>query len=350
MRTGYQAARQPDQRRWPFVGATPLVAAALALWLSSPAGVRSEPAPAETPRALQESGDLQALVIAYKGTLPDHDSHAFVEPEPGEAVRFLAATTTALGGDLDDAASRFDTFGYDLVSFLDLGSSVWHLVLRERTPCGRCWGLYVLSRSVTARDVAVEAPHPLFDALAPEMAIDAYLRMDAREFSMAGTHRYANGPDSPVSDMARNPNSVFQKMHEALTGPDTQVFQYHGFNLRNHPGYPNVVLSNGSPNPQPELFLLKAAIEARGETVGIFDGRDWGELGATINPQGRYTRSIGGRFFHMEHEFAIRSDPARRAAMVDAALEALFSFSLDAPPATVGQRAVACLACGRGPD
>ncbi len=329
MRTGYQAARQPDQRRWPFVGATPLLAAALALWLSSPAGIRSEPAPAETPRALQESGDLQALVIAYKGTLPDHDSHAFVEPEPGEAVRFLAATTTALGGDLDDAASRFDTFG---------------------TPCGQCWGLYVLIRSVTARDVAVEAPHPLFDALAPEMAIDAYLRMDAREFSMAGTHRYANGPDSPVSDMARNPNSVFQKMHEALTGPDTQVFQYHGFNLRNHPGYPNVVLSNGGSTPHAELYQLKAAIEARGETVGIFDGQSWAELGATINPQGRYTRSIGGRFFHMENEFAIRSDPARRAAMVDAALEALFSFSLDAPPATVGQRAVACLACGRGPD
>jgi len=265
-------------------------------------------------------------------------------------VRFLAATTTALGGDLDDAASRFDTFGYDLVSFLDLGSSVWHLMLRERTPCGHCWGLYVFSRSLTARDVVVQAPHPLFDALTPEMAIEAYARMDAREFFMAGTHRYANGPGSAVSDMARNPNSVFQRMHEALTGPQTQVFQYHGFSLRNHPGYPNVVLSNGSPNPQPELFLLKAAIEARGETVGIFDGRDWGELGATINPQGRYTRSIGGRFFHMEHEFAIRSDPARRAAMVDAALEALFSFSLDAPPATVGQRAVACLACGRGPD
>ena len=74
-------------------------------------------------------------------------------------------------------------------------------------------------------------------------------------------------------------------MHEALGGVETQVLQYHGFSLANQPGYPNVVLSNGSAQPHRGLYLLKTALEAQGETVGIYDGQNWKALGATSGDQ-----------------------------------------------------------------
>src|SRR5207249_11563082 len=132
-----------------------------------------------------------------------------------------------------------------------------HLVVCERPPCGRCWGLYILNRSPSARNVVVEAPHPLHDRLTEELGIAAYLELDARAFLMAGAHRYADGYRSPISDMARNPHSVFQRLHEALTTADTHVVQMHGFCEEDYPGYPSVLLSSGSPQPHSGLFALQ---------------------------------------------------------------------------------------------
>jgi hypothetical protein len=123
--------------------------------------------------------------------------------------------------------------------------------------------------------------------------------------------------------MARNPRSLFQRLHELLTDADSQVLQYHGFKRDNHPDYPNVVLSNGSERPHRELYLLKAALEARGETVGIYDGQAWRALAATGNPQARHTREIGGRFYHVETRYGLRKDPTRRSGLVETAAEAL---------------------------
>jgi hypothetical protein len=273
---------------------------------------------------LEESGDLQSLVVAYKATLPGRDSNAYTEPSEDEAQLVAQVVRLAVDGRLDEASALLDPFGYELIVFSDIPTAGSHLLFRERTPCGRCWGLYALNLSATPRNVTVAVPHPLFDLFTPELGIEAYVRLDAQEFLMAGAHRFANGEGSLVSDMARNPRSLFQRLHQELTDGETHVLQYHGFALRNHPGYPSVVLSNGGPQPHAELFQLRSALEARGETAGIYDGENWREFGATVNPQGQHTRSIGGRFYHLEHEFAIRNDPSRRSAMVEAALEALF--------------------------
>lgn len=273
------------------------------------------------PTYLQGRGDLMEAIAEYKTTLPGRDTQAFVQPGEDEVALAMDAVRAAQAGDLIGAAATLDEFGYDLVTFTDSRTERAHLMMRERVPCGRCWGLYLFSQSPSRRNVTVEAPHPLFDLFTPEFAIEAYLRLDAEEFLMAGAHRYANGPDSLVSDMARNPASLFQAIHVALTDPQTHVLQYHGFALQNHPDYPNVVLSNGSPVPHAELAALWRAMEARGETVGVYDGHQWAALGATLNPQGRHTNSISGRFYHMEHYLDIRRDPSRRTAMIDAVLE-----------------------------
>jgi hypothetical protein len=118
--------------------------------------------------------------------------------------------------------------------------------------------------------------------------------------------------------MARNPSSVFQRVHEALVDADTHVVQVHGFNADDYPSYPSVLVSNGSQSPNPELYALEAALAARGERAGVYDGVRGEFLSGALNPQGQHTRAIGARFYHLEHELALRRDAARRAAVVDA--------------------------------
>lgn len=276
------------------------------------------------PQPQEESGVLRDFIAAYKTDLPGEGSGAFIQPSEAELGLMVEVAGLALTGQLEAAAAGLVALGYEFVLFRDTEAGGSHLMLRERVPCGRCWGLYLMSLSPGARNVAIEVPHPVWDTFTPELGIEAYLHLDARAFLMAGAHRYANGRGSPVSDMTRNGRSLFQVLHEVLADRYSQVLQLHGFNLQSHPGYPNVVLSNGSPEPHAELLALKTAIEARGESVGIYDGRSWAALGATGNPQARHTRAIGGRFCHLETRWAIRNDPARRAALVDAALAALF--------------------------
>ena len=287
--------------------------------VAAPAGATRPVVPAAL---LAESGDLQQLVVGYKATLPGSDSQAFVQPTAAEADQVVAAVQLARAGDLAGAAATLDPLGYDLMVLQDTGGSGEHLVLRERVPCARCWGLYVLSRAPTACNVLVEVPHPLFDGNTPELGIEAYARSGAEAFLMAGTHRYANGRNSPVSDMARNQSSVFQRLHEALSDPATHALNYHGF-AQPDPPCPAVVLSSGSRQAHPELFALQAALEAHGESAGVYDGVLYPNLVGGLNPQGQYTRAIGGRFYHMEHERALRQSPARRSNAVSAVFAVL---------------------------
>jgi hypothetical protein len=303
-----------------------LASTTLGLWLASAAGVAPVAARAPRPQAARsESGSLREYVMAFRASLPGENSYAFVDPTDGETVQMTAAVHSALSGDLPAAAGVLGQFGYDLVRFHDEAGGLDHLLLRERQPYTRCWGLYVLSQSPTARSLTIQAPHPLWDTFTAAFGVEAYLALDARHFFLAGAHRYANGPDSLVSDQARNPRSVFQRLHEALTEPGGLVLQYHGFNHKARPEYPSVVLSNGSPQAAPELYQLAAAIQAQSETAGVFDGQHWAMLGATQNPQARFSRSVGVHFIHAEHSYEIRSDPARRAALVEAARAAFFT-------------------------
>jgi hypothetical protein len=270
-----------------------------------------------------ESGDLQELVAAFEAALPGQDSQAYLDPSQQEVSLILEAIGAALAGRLEAASARLAGLRCELASFEDAKAGGSHLLLREAIPAERGWGLFVLNRSPSARNLVVEAPHPAWDRFTPELGAEAYLRLDARAFLLAGAHRYANGEKSPLSDMARNPHSLFQRLHELLIDAGSQVLQYHGFKRDNHPDYPNVVLSNGSERPHRELFLLKAALEARGETVGIFDGQAWRALAATGNPQARHTREIGGRFYHVETRYGLRKDPTRRSGLVETTVEAL---------------------------
>jgi hypothetical protein len=278
----------------------------------------SHAARADAPTLLEERGDLAAFITAHKATLPGEDSNGYVDPSPDEAATMELAVTLAQAGQLDEAAVALDALDYDLVVFTDTATAGAHLMLRERQPQRTGWGLYLLRLAAGGADLAVEVPHPIWDTYTPELGIETYLQLAARRFLMAGAHRYANGRGSMVSDMTRNPRSIFQRLHQALPAPSTQVLQLHGFKRDNHPGYPDAILSNGSAQPHGELTRLAAALEDYGIVVGVFDGQRWSRLAATLNPQGAHTRAIGGRFCHLELRHRLRSVPTHRAQIIAA--------------------------------
>jgi hypothetical protein len=105
-----------------------------------------------------------------------------------------------------------------------------------------------------------------------------------------------------------------------------------------------VVLSSGSSQGHAGVFALRAALEARGESAGVFDGVQFTDLGGTQNPQGQYTRSIGGRFYHLEHVTALRLSPTRRSTAVNALLAVLGT-----PPDCAGRPPVGLAVTPSGP-
>lgn len=276
------------------------------------------------PPIATERGDLREFITAFKTTLPDIDSHGYRDPAPAELAEVLASLESALVGDLTAAASGLDPHGYDLLRFEDTTEQVVHLMVCERQPMERGWALLLINISPAARRVLVEVPHPIWDSQSPELGIEAYLGLAASFFLMAGAHRYANGRDSLISDMARSQRSLFMALHRRLADRETTTLQYHGFKADNHPGYPNIVLSNGSPDPPPVLYRLQAALEAAGESSGVYDGQHWGDLSGRVNPQAAYSRCIGGGFLHLEHRYGVRARPHRRLAVVAAVRDVLF--------------------------
>jgi hypothetical protein len=279
----------------------------------------------EFPPIATVRGDLREFIAEFKTTLPDLDSHRYRDPSPTELAEVLASLESALGGDLTAAASGLDPHGYDLLRFEDTNEQVAHLMVRERQPMERGWALLLINLLPAAQRVLVEVPHPIWDSQSPELGIEAYLGLSGSYFLMAGAHRYASGRDSVVSDMARSQSSLFMALHRRLADCETTTLQYHGFKADNHPGYPNIVLSNGSPDPPSILYRLQAALEAAGESTGVYNGQRWGDLSGRFNPQAAYSRSIGGSFFHLEHRYGVRARPHRRLAVVAAMRDVLFA-------------------------
>jgi hypothetical protein len=286
--------------------------------------------------------DLAALVLDYRNGMPrEENTNAFRwnADSPGEVAEIIKAMRTANKGEQetrDTAARILRTYGYNLDLVRDTATHRNYLVISEQTPCQRCWGLYILryDSSSAAVNVAVEVPHPFSDESSEEIGVEAFLELDAKMFAMAGAHRNSSTatrpgyPNSRVSDMARSYESLFHKVHTNFTtrAPNaTHVLQVHGFEAR--PGYPQVVLSNGSAQPHSLLRAFADQLNRAGVTAGVYDGQQYPAFGATVNPQARHTRNKGGFFYHLEAVHAVRNNAQTYRAVISALAQTLFQGS-----------------------
>jgi hypothetical protein len=267
-------------------------------------------------------GNFAQLISQIKAAMPDENSYGFVVPSLAQMDTFRAVTRLLLNEEYYLADSLAGMIGYTVLEWYDTAyDSNRYYVLME--PSANIsggvelgWGTFVFDPQ-GAHQVIIEVPHPLFDTNTWRVGFTSYQVGGSAYFLMAGTHRYANGTDPRPADVAHNTQNMFHVVHQEVSPLCSHALQVHGFSVSGHPGYPNVVLSNGTPSPDAILDSLAQEIMAEGYTVGIFDGIHYSDLGATTNTQGQFSNSHGYSFIHMELEYFIRANASHWEKFVD---------------------------------
>jgi len=261
-------------------------------------------------------GNIVTFIETIRNAMPDAGSNGFVIPQASDLTAFQTGFTNLISKNYSALVLQVASYGYMVYKYADSGSSDTLYVLTENLPVQRGWGTYIFNPSGT-NNIMIECPHPIYDTRSWRLAIEAFLRLDTKWFSMAGTHRYANTDQS--SDMAHVTQSVFYKAHTTIAAPI--AIQIHGFAKSSHPGYPDVVISNGTLYPPTILSSLKAKYEEQSFTAGVFSlstQLSLGDLGATTNKQGQWSNSNGKTFVHIEHDTPLRTDDAKLGKAVEA--------------------------------
>lgn len=191
------------------------------------------------------------------------------------------------------------------------------LVVPERVPDGRGWGLYAVRPGGAA--LAVEVPHPRADRLTEHLGAALAERTGAQHLLVAGARR---DRDDGAADVAHEPDSLFAAVHAALAAEGLPAVQVHGFAASSSPGQ-DVVVSPGSAALTPLVQRLADAAEASGLRTCRAWQQDCGPLEGRTNVQSRASARAGAPFVHLEVTAAVREDAGRRAALVEALAAAL---------------------------
>jgi uncharacterized repeat protein (TIGR01451 family) len=265
-----------------------------------------------------EQGSLiEAVSVLKKKVLKE----GYIDPTGTDTERMRGIVQSLMAGitesnttKLNDAAVLASHSGYNLVSFKD-ESLETHYILREKDGFNRGWGSYIFDSKVRS-SIIIEVPHPLFDMNTEEIGIKTYLETNGAVFLIAGAHRNAN--KTGTADVAHFNHTIFEAVHEEVVDSTTCNIQIHGFSQINHYGYPNIVLSAGDGNKPYILRRMTRKMKNKGFSVEIYDGIKWGDLGATTNIQGSYTRGIGGTFINIELEQFIRTNQTEYERVIQA--------------------------------
>lgn len=278
--------------------------------------------PAPLPRV-----SIVATVATAVAAMPGRDSDRYVPPGSAALADFRTAIDRAAGRDIPAADALLNPYRYDVVAAIDGVHGDTIAIFRERLPVERGWGTYVVRLSAATRRVDIHVNHPTSDQHTETIGATLYGECRCRWLLVAGTHRYANAAGN--SDMARETQSVFQVVHEHVAPTGLQAVSIHGFGRGNHSdpiASSDFVLSLGSTGAggttmvTPEVEALQAALIAKGFVAGLFPKDDgYAPLGATLNPQGRFSNSTfgHGRWVHVESSGEIRGNPTAWGTLVD---------------------------------
>jgi hypothetical protein len=275
------------------------------------------------------------------------DSMPSMPPIDATEKPFRAALEGAVAGDLAAARGQAAAAGYELIEKTEGGRR--YLLLMEHDRAGI--GPTVAIAASPARDVIIEAPHPIIDKHSDHQGAVLFLKLGARALVIAGANRCAATTDSPcsgktrvcgdgnnpyrVSDPAHNPATLFHVAHLYFSRlwPKAVVFQPHGFN---NPGSDVwFVISDGSTEKRDNDAMLTGRLRdslrqvlGRERAVSCQDPADrsirtrW--LCAANTVQGRDLNGSAdachangerssGRFLHIEQTY----DDVRRAYGLD---------------------------------
>lgn len=283
--------------------------------------------------------NVVSTVTTAVAAMPGSGTDGYVPPGGAARADFRDAMDLAVARDIEAADAKLDAYRYDVIAAIDVVHGDTIAIFRERTPVARGWGTYVVRLSAATRLVDIHVNHPTSDQNTEVIGPTLYGECRCRWLLVAGTHRYANAAGN--SDMARETASIFQTVHEHAAPTGIQAVSIHGFGRGNHDdpiASSDFVLSLGSTGAggttavSPEAEALQAALTGRGFIAGLFPKDDgYAPLGATLNPQGRFSNSTfgHGRWMHVESAGEVRTDPARWGMLVDVLTEWFDLFEPD---------------------
>jgi hypothetical protein len=261
--------------------------------------------------------------------MPGENSYAFIVPTSAQMDTFRSVIDAILNEQYFWADSLAAYIGYILYEWYDTSkdSNLYYVLMElQANQIGGVksgWGTYIFYPEGQPQ-VIIEVPHPYFDSNTWRVGFAAYQQLNSRVFVMAGTHRYANGRDPRPADMAHTTQSMFHVVHQQVAPLNNHSLQVHGFIRNLHPGYPDVVLSNGTASPSTILDTLALSISDQTYSVGIFDGINFSDLGATTNTQGQWSNDNGYSFIHMELENFIRNSQSEWKKILNALYNVFF--------------------------
>lgn len=325
---------------------------------------------------------LAGLNTCIRQGLPERDSDGYVVPDhllnfvvpPGLAADWRGVIGQMLDGNCVPTVVLPPSLSgvYDLRTFTDTDNSTDYCLLLETLDADgngdvdRGWGTVIVNPNA-ARELSVQVSHPWFDAETADQGIRVFRGVEARSFVMAGSHRYANpycsrvqdfecaagrlmsipgsgaADEYPESDVAHNPDSLFQAATEALqshydaAGPsgnslflgEFTAIQFHGMAAGSCSAeiYLTYGLGPGpgTPTPGETLFQFKtrlldvpaaASVQVPGDAPAC-------GLNGSRNVQGRLLNGVAvhavggteataytGRFIHVEQDPSFRDPQA----------------------------------------
>jgi hypothetical protein len=275
-----------------------------------------------TPVAL--SSTIPAVVAdAYTNRTSSSGDEAYDVPTTAQAATLAGAYSKLMAGDDNGAAADVDPLGYEVVQLTDTATGRSHVLLRERTPATRYWGLYVWSRDAARTPMVIEAPHPKADLHTHTEAGALFDKANAKAFLLSTAHRNSNvavdGGGNRVSDLANYTGiNPFQAVHEVAAATGSTVVQIHGYADATDPDYDIIVSEGATPAAARTLELAQDLRDSPGAfRVGVYDGTIGVALGATGNVQGQQSRTAGVYWVHLEQNSTLRGSATSRGYVED---------------------------------
>ncbi len=293
--------------------------------------------------AIDASGrllDLVSQVVAAMRAGAPVGSNALAIPVASATAAFAAQVVQILGG--DEAAACALPSSYRLVRITDPAAGALR-VIAEVDAGGQpspslFWGTYVapVTAPSPARDLVVEAPHPIFDTNTELQSTAVFLASGAKLLLIAGAHRCADTLASAcsgttdacgataayrVSDAAHTVELPFFAVHALVSQSFSGTFlQLHG----NAEACPDALVSDcsGAWSDAGPASALASALASRGVSIGQCGAgypTSACNLCGTDNVEARMTAgsmaactttgSTYGRFVHVEQQLTLRADP-----------------------------------------
>jgi hypothetical protein len=307
--------------------------------------------------------DLKQAVDTFVQSMPGTGQGGYKDPTTDLIARTMLVNgfQKARNGQLLRARKQLTLVNYKARFYVDAVTGRAGVILQEQKVNGaypRAWGLYVIAwpPKQNVSHLVVEVPHACpknrcdgGDTDSHLVGVEAFRSANAHYLFINGAQRKATS----LSDVAHQPESPFEKMHEAALDPRqmglgayAKVYQAHRFFTGNHDGqngdppppvdnvHPgmggvaDVVVSNGTNTPTGTLAeTVAVAVEAK-DALFFFVCLATGvgtcsDLAATTNVQKDHM--YGGSFVHVEANESVYvcGSPCRRDQLAQAVAGAM---------------------------